>query len=154
MKNYVPMLIGIVACLAVGLTAGALQSDAVQTWYPHLTKSALTPPDAVFPVVWTALYVLMGISIGLIWQDKKTGRGVVTALFVAQLAANFLWSLVFFTFRSPAAALVDITLLIGLLALYIRCSMPLNAAGAWLFVPYLIWVAFAWYLNLYIVFHN
>lgn len=158
--TYLPILIGIAVCLAVGMAAGALQSEALRAWYPHLVKSPLTPPDAVFPVAWTILYVLMGISIGLAWMrrtrwpDGIPDRQALTILFVLQLAANFLWSIVFFTLHSPGAALVDISILFILIVLYIGRSWPHNRAGAWLFVPYAAWVAFAWYLNLYVVLHN
>lgn len=152
--KYLSLIIPIVVCLAVGMTAGVLQSDAVQTWYPHLNKSALTPPDAAFPVAWTILYILMGISIGLILRDKKPGYPAVTALFAAQLAANFLWSILFFTFHNPVAGLVDISILLILLLVYARRAWPLCRACAWLFLPYIAWVAFAWYLNLYVVLHN
>lgn len=152
--KYLPILIGIVVCLAVGMVAGALQNESLQLWYPHLNKAPLTPPDVVFPVAWTLLYILMGIAVGLPWVRATPDRMVLTVLFAVQLAANFLWSILFFTFRHPTAGLVDISVLFILIVAYIARSVPHNRTGAWLFVPYAAWVAFAWYLNLYVVLHN
>lgn len=152
--KYLPVVIGILVCLAFGMAAAALQSESLRVWYPFLNKSVLTPPNVAFPVAWTALYILMGSSVGLVWMEKQAGSKSVIALFALQLAANFLWSILFFTFRSPLAALGDISLLFILILIYIRQSLSLNRAAAWLFLPYAAWVAFAWYLNLYVVLHN
>ncbi len=152
--KYLPVVIGILVCLAFGMAAAALQSESLRVWYPFLNKSVLTPPNVAFPVAWTTLYILMGSSVGLVWMEKQAGSKSVIALFALQLAANFLWSILFFTFRSPLAALGDISLLFILILIYIRQSLSLNRAAAWLFLPYAVWVAFAWYLNLYVALHN
>ena len=136
------------------MTAGMVQDDSVKEWYPYLDKSALTPPDWAFPVAWTVLYVLMGISIGLARRSGRPGRAMLTVIFLMQLAVNFLWSVAFFYLRSPAAGLSLISILFLLLALYAWKSRPVNRASFQLFIPYILWVGFAWYLNYYIFLHN
>ena len=141
-------------CLAVGLVAGALQADSLKDWYPCLNKPALTPPDWAFPVAWTILYVLMGFSIGLARESGHPGRTALTGIFLVQLAVNFLWSVAFFALRSPAAGLCLISVLFLLLTVYAWKSRPVNRISSSLFVPYILWVGFAWYLNFSIFLHN
>lgn len=140
--------------LAIGMSAGGLQSDALREWYPTLNKPELTPPDWVFPIAWTLLYILMGLSIGLVRISGRPGYKAVTGIFLVQLALNFFWSVAFFYLRRPTAGLGIITLLIPLLLLYVKQSLPLSKIGAYLFIPYILWVGFAWYLNFFIVLHN
>ena len=99
-------------CVLVGMFAGFLQSDSLKEWYPHLVKPVLTPPDWVFPLAWTILYVLMGISIALVRKKNHPRRGLVTGIFLAQLALNFLWSIAFFVLRSPLGGLYVIAVLL------------------------------------------
>ncbi|SBV92053.1 conserved membrane hypothetical protein [uncultured delta proteobacterium] len=105
-------------------------------------------------MVWTILYVLMGVSIGLARRSGHPGRAMLTGLFLVQLAVNFLWSAAFFYLRSPAAGLGLISVLFPLLLLYAWKSRPVNRASFRLFIPYILWVGFAWYLNCYIFLHN
>lgn len=153
MKRFQPLLWALFS-LAVGMSAGGLQSDALREWYPTLNKPALTPPDWVFPIAWTLLYILMGLSIGLVRISGRPGYKAVTGLFLVQLALNFFWSVVFFYLRRPAAGLGILSLLLVLLLLYVKQSLPLSKIGAYLFIPYILWSGFAWYLNLFIVLHN
>lgn len=141
-------------CLAVGMTAAAFQSDSLRDWYPLLHKPLLTPPDWVFPVAWTLLFILMGLSIALVRSSGRPGRRVATGIFLIQLAVNFSWSIAFFYLRSPAAGLGVISALFALLLVYVWKSLALSRIGTYIFLPYVAWVAFAWYLNFYIVMHN
>lgn len=153
MKYKQPVLWAVL-CLAVGMTAGALQADSLKEWYPHLNKPALTPPDWVFPVAWTILYVLMGFSIGLAGNSGQPGRKTLRVIFLVQLAVNFLWSVAFFALRSPTGGLCLISVLFLLLLVYAWKSWPISRISSYLFVPYIVWVGFAWYLNFYIFLHN
>lgn len=152
--HFLPVILGIILCLAVGGAASLLQGGALTTWYPFLNKSALTPPGIVFGGVWTLLYILMGVSIGLVWSRKEPGYKALSGLFALQLAVSFVWSVAFFLYRSPWAGLAVITVLLPLLLLYMKRAFSHNRASAWLFVPYVLWVAFAWYLNFYVALHN
>ena len=152
--RFLPVFFGVFICLAVGFAGSLLQSDALRTWYPFLEKSALTPPGAVFGGVWTVLYIMMGVSIGLVWMRKATDYRGLTGLFALQLAFNFLWSVAFFLFRSPWAGMAAISALLPLIILYaVRCHTH-SRLTACLLLPYIFWVAFAWYLNLYVALHN
>lgn len=154
MKKVLAIVIPVLICFLVGSTAGYLQSDSIISWYPFLNKSSLTPPNIVFPVVWSLLYLCMGISAGMILLTKDSRKGVVLLLFVLQLFFNFMWSILFFYFRNPLLGLVDILILDVVVIAYAIHSYPLRKASSFLFIPYIIWILFATYLNGYILFYN
>lgn len=155
MKKALSFIIPVILCYAVGFTASRFQADAIENWYPLLAKPSLTPPNIVFPIAWNILYLLMGISIGLLINssDRKK-RGFFIGLFSVQLVLNFLWSMLFFYLKNPALGLIDIILLDAAIIFYTVKAYPVHKAAAWLFVPYILWVTFAAYLNLYIFIYN
>jgi tryptophan-rich sensory protein len=141
------------ACILLPLAAGAIGSfstvSSVSTWYAALRKPAFTPPDWLFGPVWTALYIMMGISLYLVVKNgiaaAPVRQGVM--LFAAQLAANTLWSVVFFGMRSPFWALITIAALAALVAATIAAFLRVSRSAAMLLVPYLCWVFYASVLN-------
>jgi tryptophan-rich sensory protein len=143
-------LLGLLVALA--LCFGAAASGALfppGEWYLGLERPALTPPSWVFGPAWTTLYVLMALAAWLVWRERglSAARGPL-ALFVLQLALNATWSALFFGAHAMGWALAEIVVLwlcIGATALAFRRVRPL---AGWLLVPYLLWVAFATWLNL------
>lgn len=141
--------IAVLLCLLIGFLSGFATQSSVDTWYVHLNKPALNPPNWIFPIVWTLLYILMGIAAGMVWARGFYHVWVKTALynFGFQLLFNALWSIVFFGFRQPFAALVIILVLLVLIALTIKWFKVVSTTAAYLLVPYFLWVCFATYLN-------
>ena len=123
------------------------QTSALREWYPFLMKSPLTPPALAFPIAWSLLYVCIGISGGLMATSAAPVRREALRLWAAQLLLNFAWSLLFFGLRNPLLGLLDIVLLDVLVLLYIVRSLRHERLAGWLFVPYLVWILFATYLN-------
>lgn len=154
MKKALAFIIPLIICLLVGYFAGFFQSDAIETWYPHLDKPALTPPNWVFPVVWTILYVLMGISIGFIINSGTKRMRFFIILFILQLFFNFTWSITFFYIQNPISGFMNILILDVLVIFYIIESYYVSRPASILFLPYALWILFASYLNGYIMFHN
>lgn len=154
MKKAVAILIPVLLCFVVGFIASNFQADAIRNWYPYLNKPALTPPDIAFPVAWSIIYLCMGISAGLIILSANKEKNSLIILFGIQLFFNFAWSILFFYFRSPLLGLIDIVILDVLVIAYTVKSYPVKKASAWLFLPYLLWIFFATYLNGYILLHN
>ena len=152
MKKIAAYLIPVLACFAVGISASFFQASSIAEWYPTLTKPTLTPPNIVFPIAWSVLYLCMGLSLGRLIV-RRQHKGIIR-LWVLQLIANFLWSILFFTLRNPLAGFIDIVLLNILVGLYIFAASRRDRAAAWLFVPYLLWTLFAAYLNGYILLHG
>jgi translocator protein len=138
--------------VAVALLAGWIGSLAttpsIPTWYAGLAKPSFNPPNAVFPVVWTILYVLMGVSAWLVWRAPAEGRrrAALAAWFV-QLVLNVLWSFAFFGARSPLAGLIVIVVLLAAIVVTILAFRRVSVTSALLLAPYLAWVAFATVLN-------
>lgn len=132
---------------AVGALAGLLTRQGIQN-FQNLPQSALTPPAIVFPIVWTILYGLMGISLARIWlaeESEDRTRGL--SLFLFQLIFNFFWSIFFFNMGAYGFSLLWILGLWLLILLMIRSFFKVDRLAAWLQVPYLLWVTFAAYLN-------
>lgn len=154
MKKAIVFIGPIFAGFLVGFLGSLVQASSIAEWYPFLEKPALTPANSVFPVAWGVLYVLAGLSMGFILlRDAKYKRTLVT-LFAAQLLLNFLWCLVFFGWRNPAAGLVIIVALLAILLVYAILAWSDARWSALLIIPYILWVAFATYLNAYIWLHN
>ena len=138
----------VVVALAVGGAAGAAARAGMEA-YDLLTKPPATPPDRLFPVVWTLLYLLMGIAMGRVWRAVSgSARRQAAALWCVQLGVNGFWPVVFFLWQEHGAAFF---LLAGLIALVLAMSAQFSRrdpAAAWLCAPYLLWLLFAAYLNL------
>ncbi len=144
----------VLLCLALGGLAGWLQHAAMTEWYPALLKPAGTPPNIVFPIVWGVIYLLTGLSAGRILTAPGGPYYGAMTLWGIQLGVNFLWSILFFVCRSPLLGMIDIVVLDALVMLYIARSYPIRRDAAWLFVPYLVWIFYATYLNGWILAAN
>ena len=151
MKAILAYTIPIVLCLAIGAIGSYIQAPSLNGWYPTLTKSALTPPSIIFPIAWTVLYILMGLSIGRL---IALGDMSIIRLWLLQLLVNFLWSVAFFVLRSPLSGLITILILDVLVFAYIIYAFSCDRIAGWLFVPYMVWLLFATYLTGYIYLNN
>jgi tryptophan-rich sensory protein len=139
-------LIGFVGlCLLVGMTGASITAPAVRGWYLTLRYPPGTPANWVFPVVWTVLYVLIGVSAWRVWRRVGTAR--VIRVWGWQLALGAAWSPAFFGLHSPAAGLVVIVPFWFSIVWTIRGFAPIDRPAAWMLAPYLAWVSYATYLN-------
>lgn len=145
-KRYLPYIVSVLIALAVG-ALGSLITQRGMPVYEALIKPALTPPSAVFPIVWTILYILMGISAAMIWKSEHTGRESALSVYALQLALNGLWTILFFGFAAYFPAFLLLVLLWGTTLLMIRLFSKVNRCAGLLQIPYLIWLTFAAYLN-------
>lgn len=121
--------------------------------YEILEKPLLSPPNIVFPIVWTILYVLMGISYGIL-DDKLLVDSDINKIYYTQLIVNLLWSIFFFVFKWRLFSFIWIILLIILVILMIIKFYSKNRISGLLQIPYLIWILFASYLNLFVYLLN
>ena len=132
----------------VGIIAGLLIRNGVEIYGLTVNKPPLSPTDWVFPVVWTILYALMGISAARVWlaeDSQEKSRSI--SLFIAQLAVNFFWPLFFFNLQAYGFALLWLILFWVLVFLLIFNTRRVDMLASWLLIPYLIWLTFAIYLN-------
>ncbi|MDG1761530.1 MAG: tryptophan-rich sensory protein [Flavobacteriaceae bacterium] len=148
-KSYSKIALSIGICLLVGFLSGFATQSAVGDWYGDLTKPFLNPPNWIFGPVWTVLYLLMGLSAGIVWSRGFHHKWVKTALyhFGFQLILNGLWSIVFFGFQNPLFGLLVIIALWILILRTIKWFRVVSKQAAYLLYPYLAWVSFATYLN-------
>jgi translocator protein len=150
-------LVGILLSLVASYIGGRLTRPAIESgYYDTLIKSSLNPPDIVFPIVWTILFVLMGIGIGRIWRsvDSFVHTPFQTGLFIGQLGLNIAWSYLFFAIHQPILSFFEIipfTLLIAFIAIDFY---KIDKIAGLCYVPYALWVGFASYLNYFIVMNN
>ena len=151
MRKFLAYFIPILLTFAVGALGSYIQGDALREWYPTLIKSPTTPPSVVFPIAWSVLYLLIGISAGVMLAK---GDMSVLRLWLLQLLLNFLWSVCFFALRSPLLGLLVILALDVAVFAYIVYAAGRSSVAAWLFVPYMLWLVFATYLNGYIYINN
>jgi benzodiazapine receptor len=141
-------LAGWMVLVAATGAIGAIASANAAQFYASLDRPGWAPPAGVFGPVWTLLYAAMGVSAWLVWRERSWARARnALGLFVLQLAANALWSWLFFGWKLGALAFADILLLIVLVAATLYLFARIRRAAAWLLAPYLAWILFAAALN-------
>ncbi len=140
-------------CILIPLIAGGLSTLIVGSdmkIYSSIERPPLSPPGIVFPIVWSILYVLMGISLYLVSVDKSASedeKTVAKTVFFVQLFLNFIWSPVFFKFKMYLLAFIILILMIAAVVLMIMKFYKISKPAAYLQIPYLIWLLIAAYLN-------
>lgn len=154
--NWSQLTIAILFCQAAGIFGTVFSTPTIPAWYMTLAKPAFTPPNWVFGPVWLLLYTLMGISLYLIWQHPGNGRDKAHGLmfFYIQLVLNAAWGMLFFGFRSPLIAFVDVVLLWVTVVVTMTYFRKVSTTAAGLLLPYIVWVSFAVILNFVIVVLN
>jgi translocator protein len=131
---------------------GGNYGKSSRQWYQKLKKSKATPPPLVFPIAWSILYILLGISSFLVY--KKTGYIESLNLFEIQLFFNLIWPIIFFTYKKPAIALVNIIILLIVTGFLMYQFYNIEKISFYLLIPYAAWLLFATYMNIMIVIKN
>lgn len=139
--------------LFAGIVSSLLTGDSF-TYYEQLTKPLFSPPSFLFPIVWTILYLLLGVSFYLIQTIPSPFTSTATLLYLTQIILNFLWSPVFFSLENTLLAFFILLLLWIVVFQMIRAFYRISPLSAWLQIPYLLWLTFAGYLNLSILLFN
>lgn len=156
MKPWLKLLLSTAIPLSVGVVAGLFTATGVNGWYRTIEKPGWNPPDGVFAPVWTALYILMGLALYLVWRQDAPAemRRRAIVFWAIQLVLNGLWSFLFFNVHNVGLALVEIGILWLAILITIFLFARISKAAAWLLVPYISWVTFAtiltyaiWQLN-------
>lgn len=154
--NYWFLLLFIVLAQSAGLLGSLFTFSAIPTWYAALEKPFFSPPNYLFGPVWTTLYTLMGISAYLVYRRYQFGKKakLFWQVYWAQLILNTFWSILFFGFKEPGLAFVEIGALWYFIVRTIQEAKKLNTTAMYLLYPYLAWVSFASLLNLAIYLLN
>jgi translocator protein len=148
LSKFLTLLICVLIPLITGSISGLANVGNVNEWYFNLIKPSFNPPSYLFGPVWTILYILMGISLYLVWKSPLGKiRKQALIIFSIQMFLNFIWTFIFFYFKQTGLALVDIILLWVLIIAMILVFKRINKTAAFIQIPYLLWVSFATVLN-------
>ena len=147
--KWKPFLISLAIPLGIGALAGVISSSGMRA-YQEFNQPPLSPPGWLFPVVWTILYILMGIASYLVLTTGKSQESIRRALVLygIQLAFNFLWPIFFFSLSAYLFALIWLVILWLLILVTTILFYSVSDIAGYLMIPYLLWVTFAGYLNL------
>ena len=152
-KKYKALFISLLISLGVGGLSTLLTNNNMDT-YKTLIKPPLSPPGILFPFIWTALFILMGISAYLIYKSDSPDKGKALTIYGEQLLVNFFWTIIFFNMKTYLFAFIWLLVLIFWVILMIYNFYKINKKAAYLQIPYLLWIIFAAYLNLMIFILN
>ena len=155
-NHQLKLTASLLLCLGAGLLGSVFSAPVIGTWYAQLNKPFFNPPGWIFGPVWTLLYVLMGISLYLVWTKPgaRKKHPYAVKFFFTQLGLNVLWSIIFFGLQNPLAALLEILLLQVAILITARSFQSISHRASLLLYPYIAWVFFAALLNLSIVILN
>lgn len=149
MRSIGRLLLCLAICLGIGVVGSLSTKPEIAGWYAGLAKPFWTPPPLVFPIAWTALYILMAIAFWRLWDRTapSMGRSRAMTLFGVQLVLNAAWSPVFFGWHGIRTGLVIIALMVVAIAATIFSASRVDRIVGWLLVPYLCWVLYASTIN-------
>ena len=153
-RKWISLIVALV--IPVGLVGGlsALIAGNSMEVYESFIKPPLSPPGWLFPVMWTILFILMGVASWLVYRSDSPLKSPALFLYGAQLAVNFFWTLTFFGERYYSGAFLVLVLFWAMILITIRQFGRIDKRAAWLLVPYVLWVTFAGYLNFFIALYN
>jgi len=148
--RLVPFIISLAITLSIGIVATLYTRPEIKTWYITLIKPAFTPPNWLFPVAWTTLYILIATAAYLVWKlrDNTPTYKTAVCIYIVQLALNFSWSIIFFGMHQILGGVIVIISLLVAIVLNISWFGRFSRFAAWLLVPYLLWVSYAALLNI------
>jgi len=174
-NNLLKLFVCIIICELAGSIGAIFTTPAIGSWYATLNKPSFNPPNWIFGPVWTTLFVLMGVSLYLVWSKKwvvlneigskkaikinslskkfllgKWQKVNIIIIFSTQLFLNIVWSVIFFGAQSPAVAFFELIMLWFAILFTIINFYRVSKAAALLLLPYILWVSFAGILNYFI----
>ena len=153
--KIIPLIVNILIPLLGGFIVSYINRNSMDA-YKSLKKFFLTPPDIVFIIVWTILYILMGIAAYRIYVKNKTSKDDNGAYFfyLVQLILNFMWSFIFFTFRLYGISFLWIIILFIFVIITFIKFIKVDKTAGFLLIPYIVWIIYAGVLNYFIWFFN
>ncbi|MEI0593287.1 TspO/MBR family protein [Brachyspira pilosicoli] len=161
-RYFIIPIITIAICLFMGYLAGISVKADNFSWYNSLNRSPLNPPNIIFPIAWSILYLLIGISIAIIInkyideQDLEIKKNIKNYifLFIIQFILNLFWTYIFFGLKSPLFGFIEIIILDILIIITIMKFKTISKAASYILIPYILWCLFASYLTLHVLIFN
>jgi tryptophan-rich sensory protein len=150
-QKILPLMSFILITFIAAFIGSLFTTPSIASWYRNLNKPSFAPPNFLFAPVWTILFFLMAIAAFLVWQNKNNPQAKKALIFYfVQLAFNSLWSIIFFGLHNPGVAFLEIIILWLLILLTLIKFYKIQKIAGLLLVPYLLWVSFASFLNLFV----
>ncbi|KAI8913777.1 translocator protein [Powellomyces hirtus] len=153
-----PLIIAVAVPVLSGMMIGTATTDSVKTWYPSIKKPSWTPPNWVFPVAWTSLYMAMGYASYRVYEAGQANRLVDNSpalkLYAGQLALNLAWTPLFFLAHRLGAAAFDIVALLGMIVATAIEFGKIDKVAGYLMWPYIAWVSYASSISIYVWLNN
>ena len=153
MINWKSLTANLAISLGTGILSALITRNSMDT-YKNLNLPKLAPPSILFPIVWTILFILMGISAYIIYESNSDQKQSALTIYGIQLLVNFIWPILFFNLGLYLFSFIWIILLWLLIILMINSFKNISSLAAYLQIPYLLWVTFASYLNFMIYYSN
>jgi tryptophan-rich sensory protein len=150
-RNKTPIIFAVIT-LGLGLVVSFLMGSF--ELYNNVIRPPFSPPGFLFPIFWTILYILIGLSAGMVAESNDLDKGYAIRIYFVQLFINILWPIIFFTLKAPRFALFWLVLLIIAALLTFRNFSAISKRAGALFLPYIVWLFYAFYLNFGIVVLN
>lgn len=148
------LILSLIIPLSVGLLSFLLTKNGINNYSNNLIKPSFAPPSFLFSIVWTILYILMGISSYKIYESMSCYKGTCLLLYGLNLVLNFLWPIIFFNLEARLFAFIFIIFLDIVVLLMILCFYGIDKKSAYLQIPYFVWLLFASILNFSVYFLN
>jgi tryptophan-rich sensory protein len=149
--RFFRLVASLIICQLAGFIVAVFTTPAISGWYASIEKPAFNPPNWIFSPVWIFLYLLMGVTLYVLWQNLPKAEAKIALVFFAiQLGLNILWSLIFFGLKWPMLAFFEIIILWVFILLTMMKSYRVSRATAYLLLPYILWVSFAGLLNFFL----
>jgi benzodiazapine receptor len=152
-QKYFSLLFFLAFSFGASAWGGFVTSIYKEPWYSTLIKPGFNPPDLIFPTIWVILYMSMAFAVWLIWINPNKSEKIIYIYFI-HLLINASWSVVFFALHQIFLALVVIVIILLLVLWLIKLYYPINKLSSFLMLPYLVWLVFAFILNLNILLLN
>ncbi|MBP0979632.1 MAG: tryptophan-rich sensory protein [Oscillospiraceae bacterium] len=148
-----PLITNLAISLGVGIASALITKNSMEL-YENINKPALSPPSVTFPIVWTILFILMGISSYLVYISKSTDKKDALKIYAFQLFANFVWPILFFNNQLYLFSFIWLIVLLLLVLTMIIAFFKISKPAGLLQVPYILWITFASYLNIMVYILN
>ena len=141
-------IISVIVLFVLGFIGSLYTSDSVGSeWYQQV-KPKITPPNYLFPIVWSVIYILIALSFTLfLGSSNRKDNKLIISFYIVNILFNFLWTPIYFGLRNPTLAFLDLLLIWTSIIYLINFTWKVNKPASWLLVPYFVWVAFAGILN-------
>ncbi len=153
-KNTKTFIIALIIPLGIGFLTFLLTRKGINYYSNNLIKPTFAPPSYLFGIVWTILYILMGISSYIIYNDMTCNRNICLIIYGLNLVLNFMWPIIFFNLMLRLFAFIFIIFLDIVVIYMIICFQGISKKAAYLQIPYLVWLIFASILNFSVYFLN